>query len=306
MKQVFTNVNGEISTYNNQLTNSTLSSVENEATSIFTPLTNQVVFTIENDGKYVFGENTNSSNKFMKIIVDSGVNAEIYEYNNTEDSVNMLDVELEVKDNANVYYLNIDRLNNAYINRKVTVATNAVVNYHTVSLNKAFNENKVIVDLNGEGAECDFKLITVASEETHNTFDVSLNNMVGKTKANIWQKAVAKSGGQNEFLATGYIHKDCPEAENFQESRVLLLDEASKGDASPLLLINHHDVLAGHAAGVSRVNEEELYYLQTRGITKNEAEKLMTIAFVKPLIDEMKTEELQAEILAELTNSLTK
>ncbi len=305
MKQVFTNIVGEISTYNNQLTNSTLSSVETKAKSVFSPLKEQVVFKITEDGKYIFGENEGSTNKFMKVIVSAGVSAEIYEYNNTVDSTNMLDVELEVEVNANVYYLNVDRLNNAYINRKVTIKEDASVNYHTVSLNKEFNENKVVVDLVGEGAECDFKLITVANEKAHNTFDVSLNNMVGKTKANIWQKAVAKSGGQNEFLATGYIHKDCPQAENFQESRVLLLDDAAKGDASPLLLINHHDVLAGHAAGVSRVNEEELYYLQTRGITKHEAEKLMTIAFVKPLIDEMKTEELQTEILNELTNSLT-
>ncbi len=299
MKQVFKNVDVKMNDYNNQLTNSTLSSVETKAKSVFEQFTNQVVYTIDSDGIYTFGATANSTNKFMKIIVNPGVTAEIYEYNNGS-TVNLIDVELQVAKGANVYYLNIDHLNEGYLNRKVTVEKDANLNYHTVSLNEGFNENKVVVDLVGEKANCDYKLITVASNQTHNRFDVSLNNMVGKTTANIWQKAVAKGNGQNEFLATGYIHTDCPEAENFQESRVLLLDEAAKGDASPLLLINHHDVLAGHAAGVSRVNEEELYYLQTRGVSKQEAERLMTIAFIKPLIDEMRSEELQTEILAEI------
>ncbi len=80
-------------------------------------------------------------------------------------------------------------------------------------------------------------------------------------------------------------------AKNFQESRVLLLDKAAKGDASPILLINHHDVEAGHAAGVSRVDDEELYYLMSRGIDKQAAGRLMTSAFVRPVIDKISDEE---------------
>ena len=128
---------------------------------------------------------------------------------------------------------------------------------------------------------------------------------LGKTTANIWQKACVKSGGRNEFFATGFIGKDCSKSNNFQESRVLLLDKAATGDASPLLLINHHDVLAGHSASVSRVSGEELYYLQTRGITKNEAEKLMTIAFIRPLVDEIEDDELRSDILAKVESKLS-
>ncbi len=306
MSKLFGQVDVKIDTYNENLTDGTQSVKVNNIESIFQGMDKQVEYVINQDGKYVFGANNASSNKFIKVVVNSGVNAEIYEYNSTSDTENLIDFELEVLDSANVYYLAMDHLNKAYIKRTANVATNAKLDYHIVSLNQNYNENAVTVNLNGEASEANFKLITVASGDTHNKFDVSLNNYATKSKADIWQKAVAKSGGQNEFFATGFIEKGCDDAENYQESRVLLLDEAAKGDASPLLLINHYNVLAGHAAGVSRVNEEELYYLQTRGITKDEAEKLMTIAFVKPLIDEIKESELQTAILDELKQRIGK
>ena len=103
----------------------------------------------------------------------------------------------------------------------------------------------------------------------------------------------------NDFVTTGFIKKGSDDASNYQESRVLLLDDASLGNASPLLLIDHYNVVAGHAAGVSRVNEEDLYYLQSRGINKSEAEKLMTLAFVKPLIDLIDDQEIKEEVLKE-------
>lgn len=304
MSKLFEQIDVKIDTYNNNLTKGTQEVKVNNVESVFSKMNSQLEYVISEDGKYIFGANEASSNKFMKITVNSGVNAEIYEYNNTDDMQNLVDVEIEVAENATVYYLVMDRLKEAYVNRVANVASGAKFDYHIVSLNQDYNENQIKINLNGEAAVANFKLITVATGNTYNKFDVSLNNYAAKTKADIWQKAVAKSGGQNEFFATGLIEKGCDDAENYQESRVLLLDEAAKGDASPLLLINHYNVLAGHAAGVSRVNEEELYYLQSRGITKDEAEKLMTIAFVKPLIDEIREEELQATILMELEQRL--
>ena len=161
---------------------------------------------------------------------------------------------------------------------------------------KETNEIKINIDLIETKAKADFKLITIATETTDNKIEVKVNNLAPQTEGNIWQKGVVKNQGKNQFLATGYIKKGCDEASNYQESRVLLLDDAAKGDASPILLIDHYNVLAGHAASVSRVNSDELYYLQSRGISKKDAENLMTIAFIKPLIDET-DEETQKELM---------
>ncbi len=304
MKPLFQTQLNNITTYNQNVT--TLETNVVELTSQFSNLTEAIEIIIDQDGTYNLSRNNENVSKFVKLTINSGVTCEIYDYNISNDEETQIDMQINIMDNANVYYLNLDRLAKAQINRDITVGENTTVEYHTVSLNQDANENKVVANINGANSTFDYKLITVASNETHNIFDTCVNNNAPYTKANIWQKAVAKTGGKNEFLATGHIAKGCDKAENYQESRVLLLDEAAKGDASPLLLIDHYDVLAGHAAGVSRVNQEELYYLQTRGITLNEAEKLMTIAFVKPLIDAMKSEDLQVAVLNEITESLGK
>ncbi len=305
MNQLFTEELANIANINQQI-NPTLETKTIELNSKFSALTSAVEINITEDGVYNFSQKVNDVSKFVVLNIASGVNCEIYDYNISLNDETVIDMRINVEADAKVYYLNLDRLNKANINREVNIAENAIVDFHNVSLNSAKNDNQVLINLDGENSICNYKLITVASHETHNMFDVRLNNNAANTKADIWQKAVAKSGGRNEFLATGYIAKGCDKAENYQESRVLLLDEAAKGDASPLLLIEHFDVLAGHAAGVSRVNQEELYYLQTRGISKTEAEKLMTIAFIKPLIDEMKSEELQTSVLNEIMESLGK
>lgn len=170
-----------------------------------------------------------------------------------------------------------------------------------VSLNENVTNSNVIADLDGTGAVADINVISVANSGVNTTFNVVCNNNAPHTNGNITQRAVALNGGQNIFEATGYIGKDCSKAVNFQESRVLLLDGAAKGDASPILLINHHDVEAGHAAGVSRVNDEEMYYLMSRGINRKTAEELMTIAFIRPVVDRIENEQLRESVFEKIS-----
>ncbi len=170
-----------------------------------------------------------------------------------------------------------------------------------VSLNTEETTSKVTINLNGERAEASINVISIANSGVNTRFNVICNNNAKYTKGNISQRAVALAGGQNVFEATGYIAKGCSKAVNFQESRVLLLDGASKGDASPILLIEHHDVEAGHAAGVSRVNDEEMYYLMSRGIDRKRAEELMTVAFIRPIVDQIENEQERAQVFEKIS-----
>jgi Fe-S cluster assembly protein SufD len=58
-------------------------------------------------------------------------------------------------------------------------------------------------------------------------------------------------------------------------------------DVNPILLIDEYDVKAGHGATVGKIEEQQLYYLQSRGLTKAEAEKLIIKGYIKPILDEM-------------------
>src|SRR5699024_12600025 len=71
-----------------------------------------------------------------------------------------------------------------------------------------------------------------------------------------------------------------------QESRVLMLSKGARVDANPILLIDEDDVTAGHAASVGRIDELQMYYLQSRGITPDEAKRLIIHGFLAPVVKE--------------------
>ena len=75
----------------------------------------------------------------------------------------------------------------------------------------------------------------------------------------------------------------------------IFLSETARADANPILLIDEYDVKAGHAAGVGKIDEEQLYYLMSRGLTRRAAEVLIIYGFLMPFIDEIRNESIKAE-----------
>ncbi len=215
-------------------------------------------------------------------------------------SLNFLEdvnVVINIKEDTNV--LNI--LNKGVnINIIINVYKNAKLTFNHLNINNSDCNFDININLLEEGALSNFNNITIASNHKH-SYNVKLINKFERTYGNIYQKAVCLNSGEVSLLTTGTIKDNCNNSENFQESRVLLLDGASLGEAIPMLLIDSHDVLAGHKASVSKVNDEELYYLQTRGISKELAESLLTYAFVKPVIDNIENgEKILEEVKKEL------
>lgn len=204
---------------------------------------------------------------------------------------------IDVKDDVNI--LNI--LENSFEgNITINVYAKASVVFNHININQENVSFNIEINLLEENAKAYFNNISVAKKNEHN-YNVKINNKAINTHGNIYQKAVCIKEGKISLKATGKINKDCSLSSNYQESRVLLLDKASYGEATPMLLIDNHDVLAGHKASVSKVDEADLYYLQTRGIKKEVAESLLTYAFVGPVVDKLEDGEL---ILKRIKNEL--
>ncbi len=222
----------------------------------------------------------------------------------SESFTNNLKITLEKNSFLKLLIFDVNTAQSIENNIVFDVCENAKLNIIVVSLNTKKTMNHLTINLNEKNSAANVTVISVAADNVDSTFNVICNNNAPHTDANIVQKAVALNGGKNVFEATGYIGKDCSLASNFQESRVLLLDGASKGDASPILLINHHDVKAGHAAGVSRVNDDDMYYLMSRGINRVEAERLMTIGFIRPLLNTIDDERVRENIFETITKKV--
>jgi Fe-S cluster assembly protein SufD len=75
-----------------------------------------------------------------------------------------------------------------------------------------------------------------------------------------------------------------------------MLSPKARGDANPILLIDEDDVKAGHAASVGQVNPDQIYYLMSRGISKEEAQRLVIYGFLAPVVSEIPMEKVQSQL----------
>src|SRR5699024_459601 len=122
-------------------------------------------------------------------------------------------------------------------------------------------------------SETHAKSVTVGRGKQTQNFTTTTNHIGLDTDGQILQHGVMKERTTSIFNAIGKIEKGATRANAEQESRVLMLSGNARGDANPILLIDEDDVTAGHAASVGRVDEMQLYYLMSRGITREDAER---------------------------------
>ena len=107
------------------------------------------------------------------------------------------------------------------------------------------------------------------------------------------------------FNGIGLIEKYAKGADAQQESRVLMLSEKARGDANPILLIEEFEVTAGHAASVGQVDEEQLYYLMSRGLSREAAEYLVVRGFLGPVIVQMPSAEIRRQLVEIIDRKLS-
>jgi Fe-S cluster assembly protein SufD len=94
------------------------------------------------------------------------------------------------------------------------------------------------------------------------------------------------------------------QAHAFQTLKGIILSDQAIVNVNPILLIDEYDVKAGHGATIGKLEAEQLYYLQSRGLTKQQAEKLIIHGFIKPIIDHIKDEVIATRIEEKIFNSL--
>lgn len=215
--------------------------------------------------------------------------------------------EVFVGKNANVTYSVIEQLptkSTSYINRSAYTARDSRMNWCFGVMNDGNTISENITLLRGEGSSADVKTVVVGSGDQKQNFTTKVSHHAKNTTGNILNHAVVKDNATNIFNGIGYIEKGASKSNAQQSSRVLMLSEKARGDANPILLIDEDDVMAGHAASVGKVDEEQLYYLMSRGISRANAEKMLILAFLEPVVKEMPLEEIKNRLVSAIHNKI--
>lgn len=249
----------------------------------------------DNRGKQAF-------NKRILIVVEDNSTLEYLEryqsFGEYQNSATII-VEVIAKRGAKIKYMAIDssKGNTTYIKRYARTEDDAQINWAIGEL----NDGNTILDLdtylNGRGSESQVAIVGVSSGKQQQIIDSKVVNRGHHSIGNIFQHGVILDRATLTFNGIGLIENGAKHADAQQESRVLMLSDKARGDANPILLIEEFEVTAGHAASVGQVDEQQLYYLMSRGLTKEVAEYLVIRGFLGPVILSMPSQQVQKELL---------
>ena len=285
---------------------------ENKLTAYHAALLNGGVFIyVPKDGKIeepiqsVVLHDDESASLFnhVLLVADEGAEVTFVEnyFSNLESSTEKINIISEVlaKDNAKVTYGSVDFLPKkmtGYVNRRGVASNDATIDWALGLM----NDSDIIYDnttyLMGDRSNSDLKIVHVGRDAQKSNFTTQIIHYGKDSNGHILKHGVMKDSATSIFNGIGYIKHGATRADAQQESRVLMLSGDARGDANPILLIDEDDVTAGHAASVGRVDELQLFYLMSRGISQKEAERLVIHGFLDAVVSALPIESVKTQL----------
>ncbi|WP_346234755.1 Fe-S cluster assembly protein SufD [Lysinibacillus telephonicus] len=202
-------------------------------------------------------------------------------------------------DNAQVTFGAVDVLAKGfttYVNRRGHIKSDAKIDWALGLMNDSDTISESITHLVGDGSTANTRTVVVGRGEQKQNFTTEIRHWGKNSEGFILKHGVMKDAAQTIFNGIGKIEHGATKSNAEQESRVLMLSENARGDANPILLIDEDDVMAGHAASVGRVDPIQLYYLMSRGISKQEAERLVIHGFLAPVVTNIPIESVKKQL----------
>jgi Fe-S cluster assembly protein SufB len=223
-----------------------------------------------------------------------GCTAPIY----TTDSLHSAVVEIIVKRGARCRYTTIQNWStNVYnlVTKRAMAFENATMEWVDGNLGSQVTMKYPSVYLMEPGAKGDVLSIAFAGRGQHQDAGGKMVHVAPSTTSTITSKSISKAGGRTSYRGLVKVHPGCHDVKSFVKCDALLLDDESISDTYPYIECDEPRVNIGHEATVSKVSDEQLFYLMSRGIPRVEAETMIVNGFIEPF-----TKELPLEYAVEL------
>ncbi|MCE7010692.1 Fe-S cluster assembly protein SufB [Kibdelosporangium philippinense] len=246
-----------------------------------------------------FRINTENMGQFERtlIIVDEdayvhyveGCTAPIY----SSDSLHSAVVEIIVKKGGRCRYTTIQNWsNNVYnlVTKRAKAEEGATMEWIDGNIGSKVTMKYPSVFLMGEHAKGEVLSIAFAGEGQHQDAGAKMVHMAPHTSSTIVSKSVARGGGRTSYRGLVQVNKRAHHSKSTVKCDALLVDQISRSDTYPYVDIREDDVQMGHEATVSKVSEDQLFYLMSRGLTEDEAMAMVVRGFVEPIARELPME----------------
>lgn len=170
-------------------------------------------------------------------------------------------------------------------NDHYTLSSNAKCVSGYAELSDGSLSSSIHYDLIGEGADVKVRMAALSKNKEKKAFEVTIQHLCPHTFGQMDNYGVTQDQGILTIDGIGTITKGQHGSETHQNNKIIVFDEKCMAQANPYLYIDEYDVKASHAAAVGKVDDEHLFYLQSRGLNKKQAMRLITYGYLKPVSD---------------------
>ena len=211
----------------------------------------------------------------------------------TTDSFHSGVIEILVKKNARVRYSTIQNWsNNVYnlVTQRARVEENGTMEWVDANLGSKVTMKYPSCMLMGKGAHGEVLSIAFSGKGQHHDTGGKVIHLAPDTSSKIVSKSISKDGGRASYRGLMRVNKGNTNVKSNVVCDALLLDDHSRSDTYPYIEVDEQDVTIGHEASVSKVEEEQLFYLMSRGLSEEEATSMVVSGFIEPLVKELPME----------------
>ncbi|MBU0508401.1 Fe-S cluster assembly protein SufB [bacterium] len=218
-----------------------------------------------------------------------GCTAPVY----SSDSLHAAVVEIYVKKHARVRYTTIQNWSrNVYnlVTKRTLAEEDATMEWVDCNLGSKITMKYPSVYMVGRGARADILSVAYAGNGQHTEAGAKVHHRAPDTTSVIVSKSISRGGGRTSYRGLVEVTEDAPRSKSNVSCDALLLDDHSRSDTYPYMNIRHDEVELGHEATVSKIGDEQVFYLQSRGISEAEAMTLIVRGFIEPVVKELPME----------------
>lgn len=239
---------------------------------VYQPLkTNHLV--IENNNNYL----VDSAQSNLTILVKSGVNTSLITYNNIEP----LNLEIIVEQDSSVQM------------------------YHILESEKT-NCLTEKIHLIEKGGSAKVVSVILGTGNSNIQSDIGIYHEIGMTNSDLKTYAITKDHSTIQLNNNAYIKQKASGSVAHQNAKGLSLSKESTILIDPNLFIDEYDVMASHGVAMGSLNQDDLFYLMSRGLTKESASEIVIMGFIEPLLTEIDNEEINDNLRKNFKEKLTK
>ena len=181
------------------------------------------------------------------------------------------------------------------VNLNVVINENANLKFDVISMNNETSDHYNF-DLVGEYATLDMNVLSL-TKNAKKEFKYFVNHLAPETKSSVSNYGISFENGINNFKVNGIIKPNMKNSDVRQLTKGLILHPTGECLAEPILLIDYYDVKAYHGATIGKISDDDLFYLMSRGLTKDEAFMLIINGILNPFVKDLNDEMIKEEVM---------